>query len=63
MGDITLIPDNHGQRCPGHEEFCDECDYLICCTNAYGLCGQCFEDNGTCPLGHITTAPRPSPAP
>ena len=46
--EITLIPGNNGDHCPGNGECCDECDYLICCTNDHGLCDKCLEENGTC---------------
>ena len=34
---MNLIPGNEGQFCPGNPTLCDECDYLICCTNCNGL--------------------------
>jgi len=42
------IPDciKSGISCDG--ECCDECDYLICCTNYKGLCDQCLAENGAC---------------
>ena len=47
---IDLIPGGNGERCPGNPELCDECDYLICCTDYNRLCGKCFETNGFCPM-------------
>ena len=47
--DITLAPGNI-EICPGNPEYCDECDYLICCTNYNGLCERCFEENGMCQI-------------
>jgi len=46
--DLILVPGDSGKRCPGNMEFCDECDYLICCTNYNGLCDKCRKDNGAC---------------
>lgn len=46
--DIILVPGNGGKDCPGNCDWCDECDYLICCTNCYGMCDKCFEENGMC---------------
>ena len=48
--DCELIPGNSGRDCPGYISHCDECDYLICCTNHDGLCDKCFEENGTCEM-------------
>ena len=48
--EIVLIPGSEGRDCPGNPELCDECDYLICCTNADGLCGKCFAENGACEI-------------
>jgi len=45
---ITLIPGDGGRYCPGYGERCDECDFLICCTNFGGLCDRCFEEDPTC---------------
>ena len=52
--DITLIPGGKGRHCPGNPEHCDECDYLICCSNYSGLCEKCFADIGKCPLRNNT---------
>ena len=46
--DITLLPGNP-TNCPGNYDFCDECDYLICCTNFDNLCEKC-PDFPTCPI-------------
>jgi len=55
--DITgtlLTPGNFGKDCLGNGEHddieccCDECDYLICCTNYNKLCDRCFEKNDGC---------------
>jgi len=46
--DFFLIPGDEGQNCPGNPELCDECDYLMCCTNYDGLCEKCLEESGTC---------------
>jgi len=51
--DILLVPGNEGQDCPGNPELCDECDFLICCTNYNGLCDQCFIENGVCPKNYL----------
>ena len=48
--EIILTPGNDALLCPGNPEHCDECDYLICCTNHNGLCGRCFEENGFCQI-------------
>ena len=45
-----------GVSCDG--ECCDECDYLICCTKnvdelSGNICGECFEQNGGCPIDCI----------
>ncbi|MCL2299194.1 MAG: hypothetical protein FWC27_03495 [Firmicutes bacterium] len=47
--ELILIPGNEGRDCPGNWEECDECDYLMCCTNHNGLCENCFAENGGCP--------------
>jgi len=49
-GELSLVPGNGGQYCPDNPEYCDECDYLICCTNANGLCDKCFAENGACEI-------------
>jgi len=49
-GDLSLVPGNEGQYCPDNPEYCDKCDYLICCTNAGCLCDQCFRENGACKI-------------
>ncbi len=41
--------DNRRRHCHENEGCCDECDYLICCTNFNGLCDRCFEENNLCP--------------
>jgi len=43
---IILLPGNPA-NCPGNCDFCDECDYLICCTNFDNLCEKC-PDYPTC---------------
>ena len=48
--ECQLIPGNGGLDCPGSGECCDECDYLICCTDYNGLCSQCFAENGKCSI-------------
>lgn len=48
--DANLIPGDDGKHCPGNPELCDECDYLICCTNAYDLCTRCRAEHGGCAL-------------
>jgi len=56
----ALVPGNNGQDCPGNGVYtdahgnpigllCDECDYLICCTNCGDMCDKCFAENGACP--------------
>ena len=56
--DITgtaLIPGNNGRDCPGNGEnpgiecCCDECDYLLCCTEFHNPseCKHCSDQN--CP--------------
>ncbi|MCL2301060.1 MAG: hypothetical protein FWC27_13035 [Firmicutes bacterium] len=49
-GELSLVPGNSGEDCPGNPEGCDECDYLICCTNANGLCDKCFAAHGECEI-------------
>jgi len=59
--ELILTPGNGGQRCLGNGEHfdqsgnrieicCDECDYLICCSNYDNLCDKCFEENGACEI-------------
>jgi len=48
--EVPLTPGNNGQNCRGNSKYCDECDYLICCTNYNGLCDKCLKENGTCQL-------------
>ena len=43
-----LVPGNAGRDCPTCGELCDECDYLVCCTNFGGLCDKCFAENPAC---------------
>ena len=61
--DTSLMPGNDGQDCPGNPELCDECDYLICCTNYNGMCDRCLEENGRCATApsslHPPTPSRP----
>ena len=47
---VILIPGNEGRDCPGNPECCDECDYLICCTNYNELCDKCFEEDSACEI-------------
>ena len=49
-GDIILVPGENGTHCPGNPEQCDECDYLMICTNCSGWCSKCLEENGKCQL-------------
>jgi len=49
-GNLTLVPGSGGQYCPDNPEHCDECDYLMCCTNAEDMCDKCFAENGTCEI-------------
>jgi len=63
-----LVPGNEGLYCPGNWELCDECDYLICCTKdddrlSGNICGECFEQNGECPLNLIPPPNTPTPPP
>lgn len=56
---IELIPGNMGKNCPGNGNYfndlgeiiicCDECDYLICCSDANNKknCRRCNDTN--CP--------------
>ena len=44
-------------------ECCDECDYLLCCTNCDGLCDKCFAEHRGCPLNIIPPPGTPSPPP
>ena len=46
----NLVPGNEGRNCPGNGTCCDECDYLICCTNYNGLCDKCFDEDGKCQI-------------
>ena len=57
--DTFIIPGDGGQHCLYNGEHrdedgkpieirCDECDFLICCTNFRGLCDKCFAENGGC---------------
>ena len=49
MSDIKLIPGDMGRNCPGNGEngeyecFCDECDYMLCCTAQHDVkqCESC----------------------
>jgi len=43
-----LVPGDRGRRCPSNPACCDECDYLMCCTNDDGFCDKCFAENGFC---------------
>jgi len=49
-GDLTLVPGSGGQYCPDNPQYCDECDYLICCTNRNELCDKCYAENGACEI-------------
>ena len=57
---IELTPGNQGLNCKGNGSFinefgnlleccCDECDYMMCCTNEHNSfeCLTCFDEN--CP--------------
>ena len=51
---ILLVPEKGGMHCPGNgllssECCCDECDYLICCTdpNCTSTCESCADPD--CP--------------
>ena len=52
---VVLVPGNGGRDCPGNGEHdgieccCDECDYLMCCTEnaSENLCLDCQEKD--CP--------------
>jgi len=46
---ISLVPGNGGRDCPGNWEFCDECDYQICCFDS-DMCDKCFAENGACEI-------------
>lgn len=45
-----IFPGNFGENCPGNgkhkdiECLCDECDYLMCCTQYKNECENCNED-------------------
>jgi len=65
--DIILTPGDGGRHCLGNgthrdedgnaiELRCDECDYLICCTNSNGLCDLCFDEHKWCAIGARTEA-------
>ena len=46
----VLIPGDQGRNCPSNPACCDECDYLMCCTNDNGFCDKCFAENGFCEI-------------
>jgi len=37
-------------HCHANREFCNECDYLLYCTNHKALRGKCLEENGACTI-------------
>ena len=49
---VELIPGNLGKDCPGNgsnpdvECCCDECDYLLCCTEGHtqDVCTHCHDN-------------------
>lgn len=66
---VVLAPGNNGQHCLYNGEHsdsdgnnieicCDQCDYLICCTNFDGLCDKCFEKNGFCQIEKRSAVPE-----
>ena len=66
---IELTPGNGGRNCLGNgkhfdrdsepvEICCDECDYLICCTNWDRACDKCYFENRSCRLGVRTAKKR-----
>jgi len=46
----VLIPGYQGQHCPSNPVCCDECDYLMCCTNDNKFCDKCIAENGFCEI-------------
>ena len=48
-GGLSLVPGSVGQYCPDNPDYCDECDYLICCFDN-DLCAKCFAENGACEI-------------
>ena len=66
--DDLILPHCLGIGISADGECCDECDYFICCTKdddelSGNICGECFAENGECPLNLIPPPGTPSPPP
>jgi hypothetical protein len=63
MESTFLVPGNDGQDCPGNPECCDECDYLMHCTNFNGLLDNCSDETDAGPLNAVPPPSTPTPPP
>ena len=63
-----LIPGNNGKDCPGNGETqnnieccCDECNYLMCCTELHNSCECLYCEDLYCPHSAKNKAKEKTP--